>query len=67
MYSPFTHARAEKIGVSWYVSSDYWHFNAVDQKTAERICELLRAAYKAGREDFRGEMVSLLFPDMEDT
>lgn len=50
----------------WCVTSSFWSFPVEDERTAERLCEVIRAAYKAGENDLRGKLAALIFPPMED-
>ncbi len=60
MHNPFTHCYTENIDGKWFVVSDYWHLECVNEETASRIQEIIAGAYRAGNLDTVNEMRSIL-------
>lgn len=62
MISPFLECEAFKSehGTGWGVRSKYWTITATNEGTANRIAELIHAAYRAGREDVQNEIKKAL-------
>jgi hypothetical protein len=60
MHNPFTHCHTENIDGKWYVVSEYWRLECVDEKIASRIQEIISGAYRSGKLDTINEMRSVL-------
>ena len=64
--SIFETVQAEKDSKGrWCVTSAFWSFPVEDEKTALRLCEVIRGAYRAGAEDLCDKLAALILPPME--
>jgi hypothetical protein len=61
-HNPFLDCEAfvSANGAGWSVASRYWNVPAQNEAVANRIAELIRMAYRAGREDAQDEMKKAL-------
>lgn len=61
-HNPFLECEAfvSEHGTGWGVASRYWNVPAQNEAVANRIAELIRMAYIAGREDAQDEMKKAL-------
>lgn len=61
-YNPFLECEAyvSEHGTGWGIRSKYWNIPAQNEGIANRIAEIIRCAYKAGREDAQDEIKKVL-------
>lgn len=61
-YNPFAECEAygSEHGTGWGVRSKYWTIPCTNEGTAKRLAEIIRAAYKSGREDVASELREIL-------
>jgi hypothetical protein len=62
MTNPFLECEAyvSEHGTGWGVRSKYWNIPAQNEGIANRIAEIIRCAYKAGRKDTQDEIKKTL-------
>ena len=61
-YNPFAECEAygSEHGTGWGVRSKYWVIPCTNEGTAKRLAEIIRTAYKSGREDVTSELREIL-------
>ena len=61
-YNPFAECEAygSEHGTGWGVRSKYWAIPCTNEGTAKRLAEIIRTAYKSGREDVASELREIL-------